>query len=138
MRLFGHPLHPILVSIPIGLLALVPIWDVLSWLAWPGQMAPVAYYSEAAGLIGTGLAIVTGLIDFVKIRDERVAKIALYHATAAISCVCLYGMALALRGHAARVSMTVLGLDVAGAAVLALAGWFGGHLVFHYRVAVDE
>jgi uncharacterized membrane protein len=138
MRLFGHPLHPLLVSIPIGLLVLVPIWDALSWLGWLGQMAPVAYYSEVAGLIGTGLAIVTGFLDFVKIRDDRVAKIALYHATAAISCVCLFGMALAMRGHAARVSMTVTALDAGGAAVLALAGWFGGHLVFRYRVAVDD
>lgn len=138
MRLFGHPLHPLLVSFPIGLLALVPIWDALSWLAWSRQAATVAYWSEAAGLIGAGLAIVTGAIDFVKIRDEAVAKTALYHAVTAITSVSCFAIALAMRGHAERISATVTALDAGGAAIIALAGWFGGHLVFHHRVAVDD
>ncbi|HEY4158111.1 MAG TPA: DUF2231 domain-containing protein [Polyangiaceae bacterium] len=138
MRLFGHPLHPLLIAFPIGLLALVPLWDVLSWFTWPGQTAIVAYYSEIAGLIGAALAILTGLVDFAKLRDERAVKIALYHATAVVTSVCFFGVALALRGRSERVSVVVTALDATGAAVLAVAGWFGGHLVFHHGVAVDD
>jgi len=31
MRLFGHPVHPMLVAFPIALLALTPVWDALAW-----------------------------------------------------------------------------------------------------------
>jgi uncharacterized membrane protein len=36
MRFLGHPVHAVLVAFPIGLLTLVPCWDVLALLGTSG------------------------------------------------------------------------------------------------------
>src|SRR6185295_12329333 len=80
MRLFGHPVHPMLVAFPIALLALTPIWDALA----------------CAGV----LAVVTGFADLLKIpqSESMTAKVALIHAGLALGVLSLFGLAFALRG----------------------------------------
>jgi uncharacterized membrane protein len=140
MRLLGHPVHPILVAFPIALLALTPVFDGLSWLGLMTDAAGAAYLCEAAGLIGGGLAIVTGFADFMKIpqADKAAAKIAIIHASLALCMYSLFAVAFALRGaRAAATGPAVLALEVGGAALIAVTGWFGGHLVFGHRVGID-
>ena len=102
--------------------------------------ASAAYLCELAGLIGGGLAVVTGFADLLKIGDseEAATKAALIHASLALTMLSLFGIAFAVRGgRAAAVTMGPLALEVAGAAVLAATGWFGGHLVFRHAVGVE-
>lgn len=142
MRLFGHPVHPMLVAFPIALLALTPIWD---GLACAGVMAAgaghtLAYYSEVAGLISAGLAIVAGFADLMKIpqAESASAKAALIHAGLALGMVSLFGAAFALRGGLGATPGTlVLALEALGALGLGATGWFGGELVFRRRVGVE-
>src|SRR5262245_59542773 len=100
MRLLGHPVHPILVAFPIALLALTPVFDGLSWLGVMADAAGAAYLCEAAGLIGGGLAVVTGFADFMKIPQEEkaAATVAIVHASLALCMLSLFGVAFALRG----------------------------------------
>jgi uncharacterized membrane protein len=140
MRLFGHPVHPMLVAFPIALLALTPVWDVLAWANVLRDGRTTAYYSEAAGLIAAGLAAIPGFADLIKIPQSETAnaKTALIHAGLALTMLSLFGIAFAFRGGAAgSPSVLVLGLEVAGALCLAVTGWFGGHLVFRRGVGVE-
>lgn len=139
MRLLGHPVHPILVAFPIALLALTPLFDGLSRLGVMADAAGAGYLCEAAGLIGGGLAIVTGFADFMKIpqADKAAAKTAIIHASLALCMLSLFGVAFALRGpRTAAVGAGVLALEAGGAALIGLTGWFGGHLVFGHGVGV--
>jgi uncharacterized membrane protein len=141
MRLLGHPVHPILVAFPIALLALTPVLDLLPLLGVVLTDATgAAYLCELAGLVGGGLAIVTGFADFMKIpqSEKAAAKAAIIHASLALGMLSLFGTAFALRGaRTATASPAVLALEVAGAALLAVTGWFGGHLVFGHGVGVE-
>jgi len=140
MRLLGHPVHPILVAFPIALLALTPVLDLLPLLGVLGDAAGAAYLCEVAGLVGGGLAIVTGFADFMKIPQsaKATAKTGIIHASLALGMLSLFGMAFALRGaRTAVVPPGVLALEVGGAALIAVTGWFGGHLVFGHGVGVD-
>lgn len=140
MRLFGHPVHPMLVAFPIALLALTPIWDGLAWAGVLKDGRTTAYYSEAAGLIAAGLAAIPGFADLIKIpqAESANAKAALIHAGIALTMLSLFGIAFAFRGGAAGSPSTlVLGLEVAGALCLAVTGWFGGELVFRRGVGVS-
>ena len=140
MRLLGHPVHPILVAFPIALLALTPVLDLLPLLGVLGDAAGAAYLCELAGLVGGGLAIVTGFADFMKIpqAEKAAAKTAIIHASLALGMLSLFGIAFALRGaRTAEVHPGVLALEVAGAALIGVTGWFGGHLVFGHGVGVD-
>ncbi len=139
MRFLGHPVHAALVAFPLALLAVAPIWDLGArfQLLTDGQVA--GYFCLLAGLIGAGLAAVTGFADFLRLADPRsaAAKAALTHAGVALTAVSLDGVAFALRGgRGAQPGPLVLALEVAGALGLAATGWLGGHLVFHHGVGV--
>ena len=139
MRLFGHPVHPMLVAFPIALLALTPIWDGMAWAGVLADARTAGYFCALAGLIGGGLALVTGFVDLIKIpaSETAAARVALIHASCALSALCLYGIAFAFRGGRAAVpSVGVLALEVAGALALVATGWLGGHLVFRHGVGV--
>jgi uncharacterized membrane protein len=71
-NLMGHPLHPILITLPIGLFAAVLFFDLIFWFMQNDALATGALWLLGAGLVAAALAAVTGLIDFLgdrRIRD---------------------------------------------------------------------
>ncbi len=141
MRLLGHPVHPLVVAFPVALLTLTPLWDGAAFLGVAPELALVGYWSELAGLIGGGLALVTGFVDFLRLKDPspELTQAALRHATFAMAMLGFFVTAFVLRGGSSGpVRPIVLGLEVVGALCLALTGWLGGHLVFSRGVGVDK
>jgi uncharacterized membrane protein len=136
MRLLGHPVHAVLVAFPIGLLTLVPFWDVLALLGTSGASA-AGYLGEIAGLVTGSLAVVTGCIDFVRAKKTpAIERLGLWHGSAALTGLCIFAVALVLRSKDHAAGLPVIALEAAGVACLVLTGWCGGHLVFHHGVAV--
>jgi len=125
-----------LVAFPIGLLALLPLWDVLALSGAMRDAPAVAYWTALAGLIGGGLAVITGLVDFTRLPSGAVVSTALIHASAAVAALSFFGAAFAFRSDALAPSRLVVVLDFLGAGALGVTGWFGGHLVFRYGAAV--
>ncbi len=73
-KIFGHAIHPILIVFPLGLLATGVVFDVV-YLIWGNpQMATVAYWMIAAGIIGGFLAAPFGWIDWFAIPTGTRAK----------------------------------------------------------------
>lgn len=138
MRLFGHPVHAMLVALPLGLLLLVPLWDALAiWDVLP-EAASIAHYSELAGLVAGLLAALFGIADLVRhAGSPELLTTGLRHAFLAVLAISVFALAFALRERTAPPSLGIFALDALGAACLAAAGWFGAHLVFHYGVEVD-
>lgn len=138
MRLFGHPVHPMLVVFPLGQLTLTPLWDALSWLDVLPAAAHVAYWSQLAGLVGGALAAITGVADLLQYADKpQILTTALRHGFLAGAALSLCLIAFAIRSDTAAPSLVVCVLDVLGAGCLAAAGALGGHLVFHHRAGVQ-
>jgi len=138
MRLFGHPVHAMLVAFPLGLLLLVPLWDALAIRGVLPEAASIAHYSELAGLVAGVLAALFGIADLVRhAGSPELLKTGLRHAFLAALAISVFGLAFALRERTAPPGLSVFALDALGAACLAAAGWFGAHLVFHHGVEVD-
>jgi uncharacterized membrane protein len=130
-----------LVAFPIALLGLTPLWDGLARAGIMADARLLAHHGEAVGLIGAGLAVITGFAELLKIpaSEAATARAALIHAGLALTMISLFGVAFALRGSAATLpSAVVLALDLAGALGLGATGWFGGDLVFQRGVGVKE
>ncbi|MDQ2644778.1 MAG: DUF2231 domain-containing protein [Myxococcota bacterium] len=139
MRLFGHPVHPMLIVFPLGLLALVPLWDLLAWVGLLEEGGLLARYFELAGLVGGGLAALTGVPELLALpRASRGQRTAFIHAGLAATTLSLFLLALLLRpAGSGAPGLAVLALEFAGAALLGLTGWFGGELVFRHGVGVE-
>ena len=54
-KLFGHPIHPILIPFPLGLLTTSVVFDVVYLLTDNGKWSEIAFWMIAAGVVG-GLA----------------------------------------------------------------------------------
>ncbi len=141
MRFLGHPVHAALVAFPIALLAVAPLWDLGAQFHLLADAQVAGYFCLLAGLVGGGLAAVTGFADFLKLPDPRsaAAKAALTHAGVALTTVSIDGVAFALRGgRAVQPGTLPLVLELVGAAALGATGWLGGHLVFHHGIGVTR
>ena len=72
-NLVGHPLHPILVTLPIGFFVATLVFDLMFWRTGTETWATGALWLLGVGLIAAALAAVTGLVDFT--GDARIRQI---------------------------------------------------------------
>lgn len=127
------------VSLPLGLLASVPAWDALSISRVLLEATSIAYFTEMVGLVSAGFALLTGIRDLLDLAERpTLLTTGFRHALLAFGALGTMGVSLALRSPTMTPGWTVVLLDLVGAAQLLASAWFGGHLVFHHGVGVDE
>jgi len=140
VKLFGHPVHPMLVVFPLGLLATAVIFDLL-YLIFDNRLLPTAsYYMIAAGVLGGLLAAIFGFIDWLALPNASRAKnIGLWHGIGNVVIVLLFsGSWLLRRDNVDFVpDSPALMLSFAGAALALVTAWIGGELVYRLGVGVD-
>ena len=139
-KLFGHPIHQMLIVFPLGLLATSFFFDI-AWLATkrPG-LGVAAFWMIFAGVIGGLVAAVFGLIDWLAIpRATRAWAIGLWHGGGNVVVVLLFiGSWLLRRGTASVPPMAAIVLSLIGVCIALVTGWLGGELVGRLGVGVDE
>jgi uncharacterized membrane protein len=141
VKLFGHPIHPMLIVFPLGLLATAVIFDILYMITNNAALATVAYWNIAAGIIGGLLAAVFGLVDWLAIPDGTRAKsIGLLHGGGNVVIVVLFAISWLLRMNRAGNTPDTVGfvLELVGVVLALVTGWLGGELVDRLGVGVDD
>jgi uncharacterized membrane protein len=139
-KLFGHPIHPMLVVFPLGLLVTSVIFDIIQMATGGAEFAVVAYWCIAAGIIGGLAAAVFGLWDWLAVPGgTRAKRIGLWHGAGNVLIVVLFALSWWLRsGSAGYVPGTgAFVLSVVAVLIGAVTGWLGGELVDRLGVGVD-
>ena len=137
MRIAGHPVHPILVGIPIGLCTFSVLADLIRIAGWGKPVwFEVALYAMAGGIAGALLAAVPGFVDYLTITDTRVRDIAFAHMVAAVFVVAIFGSSLWLRWGGDHGIFPVV-ISVLGLSLLGVVGWLGGEMVFVHGMGMD-
>ncbi|HEX6125935.1 MAG TPA: DUF2231 domain-containing protein [Pyrinomonadaceae bacterium] len=139
-KFLGHAIHPILIVFPLGLLATAVVFDLI-YLIWGNpDMAGVAYWMMAAGIIGGLIAAPFGTIDWFAIPSKTRAKtIGLMHGISNVIALLLFAGSWWMRNDLPERPETLASiLSFVGAAAAGLGGWFGGELVERLGVGVDE
>jgi uncharacterized membrane protein len=138
-RLFGHPIHQMLIVFPLGLLGTAVIFDVIR-LVRGGDWSLAAYYMIPAGIVGGLIAAVFGLIDWLAIPPHTRAKtIGVLHAVGNVIVLLLFAMSWISRRDAPTTpGTTAIALGIVGLALAGVTGWLGGELVDRLGVGVDE
>ena len=139
-KLFGHPIHQMLIVLPLGLLSGVVIFDVVRLLTGGDQWAVVSYWLIPAGVLSGLLAAVFGLLDWLKIPpDTRARGVGRLHAIGNVIVLALFSASWVLRGDAATdPGALALLLSFAGGGLSLVTGWLGGELVDRLAVGVDD
>jgi nitrite reductase/ring-hydroxylating ferredoxin subunit/uncharacterized membrane protein len=117
----GHPLHPVLVQVPVGAFVSAAVLDLM-----PGGRK-AATTLIAVGTASAAPAIAAGLLDWSQMTKDR-RRVGLVHATANAIALGFYGASLAARmsGRKARGKA----LAYAGLSMASLGAYLGGHLAY--------
>ena len=139
---YGHPLHPVLIPIPIGAWVASLVFDIASRVSDDsGTFARGANWLIAIGVLGALAAAVFGLMDLSTIpRGTKAFTVGLTHMTLNLLVVALFAANFVLRradGYE-TVQTLPLVLSVAALALLGISGWLGGMLAYHYGVRVAD
>lgn len=139
-KLLGHPVHPMLIVFPLGLLATAVAFDIVGLVQSDGAWFGISYWMIAAGIIGGLLAAVFGLIDWWAIRSgTRAKRIGLLHGGVNVLVVLLFiGSWLIRRSAPANPGSAALTLSFIAIVLALVGGWLGGELVDRLGVGVDN
>ena len=137
-----HPLHPIIVHVPMAMWPGALIFDLLSqWQIGGNAMVRLSFYAIIFGLVASLLAVPTGLLDWTGIKKEKPAwKIGLYHMSLNLIVALLFAINLGLRLHTFREATKVEGapmpLSAIGTLLLVASAYLGGMMVYEYGISV--
>jgi uncharacterized membrane protein len=139
-KALGHPIHPMLIPFPVGLLTTAVVFDIVYLITDRPGFAVAAGYMIGAGIIGGLLAAPFGWIDWFKIpADTRAKSIGLIHGLANIVVVVLFAVSWLLRsGTDWEPTMWALVCSFVAVVVAAVAAWMGGELVDRLAIGIDE
>jgi uncharacterized membrane protein len=139
-RLLGHPIHPMLIVFPLGLLTVAAIFDIIYTVTHNGHWADLSYWMIASGIVGGLIAAVFGLIDWLGIPEGTRAKyIGLIHGLSNIVVVVLFIVSWFMRRpDPTAPHVTALMLGWIGLGIALFAGWLGGEMVYRLNVGVDR
>jgi uncharacterized membrane protein len=139
-QFLGHPLHPMLIVFPLGLLASAAIFDAIYLLTGTITMAIVAYWMVVAGIVGGLVAAPFSLIDWLAIpTGTRAKSIGMIYGVGNVIVLLLFTGSWLLRLDMPEMPGTLACiLSFAGAGLALVTGWLGGELVDRLGVGVDE
>jgi uncharacterized membrane protein len=136
MNLFGHPIHPMLVPLPMGgfvfSLGSLVVYTVTRDPFW----LTAAYWLSITGVAAGLLAAAFGLADWLGIPgDSRNKAIGAWHMAINLTLVGIFFVSWLLLGGFGGTSATPdatlpLLLQLVGIALLGASGWLGGEIVY--------
>jgi uncharacterized membrane protein len=135
-----HPIHPMLITIPVGLWIFSFVCDLVVYFSDGTETGVlwfvIGYWTMAGGLVGALLAAIPGLVDYFSLKDHRIKTLATTHMSINLTVVALYGVNLWLRGTEPPDFLVGMGLSVVGIVLLGASGWIGGEMVHVHGVGV--
>jgi nitrite reductase/ring-hydroxylating ferredoxin subunit/uncharacterized membrane protein len=138
-NLSGHPIHPMLVGFPVAYLMGSAILNLWARVSKRPRLYNTAKDLNTLGLATACAAAVPGIVDYTfavppqSSAKERATK----HALTNITALTLFAAARAGRRKGRPADWT-LAAELAGAGLIAAAGYMGGTLVYRNQIGVDH
>jgi len=138
----GHPIHPMLVAIPVGLFAWALVCDIVFLSRGREQMwYDLAFWTGIAAWVTAAVAALPGLGDYLTIaRKSDAFRIATAHFGLNAIIIALYVIAMFLMLDNNAITgdqyTAVIILHAVGTGMLALSGWLGGEMVYRHHLAM--
>jgi uncharacterized membrane protein len=141
---YGHPFHPILVTVPIGAWVSGLVFDIASHSADdPGFLSRGAEWLIAIGIVGALAAAMVGFLDLFAIpAGTRAFRVGLFHMSLNLVVTGAYVANFFWRHGSYTNGRAVAGgpltLAVVSLALLGVSGFLGGKLAYRYGVRVAD
>lgn len=135
----GHPIHPMLIAFPLGLLPAAVACDFIYLIRHNPSWAHISYWLIAGGVLSGLLAAVFGFIDWLGLEDgTRAKRLGAWHARVNVVMLLLFALSWWMRRGAPDSPTTLaIGIGVVALVFGLVASWMGGELVYRMSVGVD-
>lgn len=137
----GHPSHPMFVHFPVAFYVGALGLDVLSRLGRFPAAPLAATWLLIGAFAGTVFAVTTGLVDWWgMVPGSKKRRWATKHMLLQLTTFAIFLVDFAVRWpdrHRAEADPLWIVLEAAGVAVLVVAQWFGGVLVYGMGMRVS-
>ena len=135
----GHPIHPMLVPIPIVCFIGALVTDVTYYITMQMMWADFSSWLLVVGLVFGVLAAIAGLTDFLTNRLIRSQAPAWPHllGNVAVLVLAFFNTLIHTRDAWTSVVTTGLILSIVTVLILPVTGWLGWALVYRHRVGVS-
>jgi uncharacterized membrane protein len=140
LKLFGHPIHPMLVVFPVGMFITSVIFDILFLTTRNLEFCAAAFYMIVAGILGGLVAAIFGVIDWFSLPfNSRAWNIGIWHGIGNIFITMLFVLNWLQRRASPEFvpNSSMLFLSFLGVVLLLITAWMGGELIYRLGVTVD-
>jgi uncharacterized membrane protein len=131
-RVGRHPIHPLLVVVPLGLWIAALAFDIVEAFTGNAMWRALAFWN----IIGALAAAVPGFVDLG--IQGRLGRIATWHMILNLGAVALFAANAIVRTRVGLESWWPLSLSVIGVVGVLASSWLGGEMVYVERVGVEE
>ena len=128
---FGHPLHPLMVQVPLGAWISAAVLDLVGGTG----NAKAAKTLVGVGLVSAGGASVAGYVDWSELGREQL-RTGWVHQAVNWTGLSLYGLSWMQRKRGNHGAGKLLAF--AGLTVVSVGGYLGGHLAYRQRAGVSR
>jgi uncharacterized membrane protein len=140
LKVLGHPLHAILVFVPLGLLIASVLFDARYLFTKKQDNAVTSDKLVGVGVVTGLLAAAAGLVDWLAIpQGTRAKRIGFWHGTGNVIMLALYASSWKLRRDEPQnpprkaIVLSLLGLLLGN-----VTAWMGSEMVYRLGIGVDE
>jgi uncharacterized membrane protein len=139
----NHPIHPALVSLPIGAYFLALVGDTAHTVTAADFWYQFALVCIGVGTLAALAAAIFGFVDYFGVHMSAAAgRLATIHMAMNLGAVALYSLNFFLRRNGGALHNgrwpLVFGLEILTFGALGVSGWIGGNLSYEHKVGVIE
>jgi uncharacterized membrane protein len=136
----GHPIHPILITLPIGFWVATFLADLGFWWTRAEGWATAAMWLLGVAVVTAALAAIAGLMDFIGDARIRALNEAWHHAIGNVLAVLISLFSFYWRYSDGVAGVLPVGLvsSLLVVGIILFTGWKGGEMVFRHGVAVRD
>jgi uncharacterized membrane protein len=138
-QILGHPVHQMLIPIPVGLFITAAVLDIVAMIAGWRLLTFVSFWNLVIGVAIALIAAVFGLIDWTAIpKGTRAKRVGAVHGGGNVVMVGLFFVAVLLRMDEPSFAVTggALALEVVALLIGTVTVWLGGELVDRHGIGV--
>ena len=146
IRLLKHPMHPLVVHLPIGLWVTSLIFDILALATGMPVWAGASFWTMVFGSGFALIAAIPGFVDYLFLDMSREAhRLATYHMLLNLTVVAIFvadilwrlSMFVRVPSILYFVPVGPFILSIIAVLLLSVSGWLGGQLVYHHHLGVE-
>jgi uncharacterized membrane protein len=145
MKIFGHPVHMMLVHFPTALLPMDLVCSLIHYITGNGAFLSASFFAGMGGIALGWLAMIFGVWDVIKLysqgRQDVMAK-ALLHGGINGTVVIIFSVIVLLQytryPSLQADSMAVLIVKAVAIGLMFIGNFIGAQLILKHKVAVQK